>query len=136
MTFVQPRNRLTTHFSASITAVKRRISVYVRRYDVASSRNHCCHGNAKILSLSHCCWRRFICEKCESLRLCIENAKIGSNCIVVKPQNISYFCCGIMKCLCDYILDLVFWIFSSVACPALPYFSTLSHKGTKARKIY
>jgi len=60
MTFAR-RNRLTTHFSESIPVVKRRISVYVRCYDVASSRNYFYHGNGTILSPFHCCWRRCSC---------------------------------------------------------------------------
>ena len=60
-------------FSTTVVARKRlNVSLYV----------HC---------LS-CCWDRCSCREYGSFQCCLENARVGSFCTAVEPQNVSYCC--------------------------------------------
>ena len=87
----------------------------------------------------YCCWRTCNWQQYTSVQCYHGNATLGPLCTVVELQNTSC-CCQNNKYqilwTCVYILALVHRhekrmrriILSSVACLAMPYFSTFSHK--------
>jgi hypothetical protein len=115
--------------------------MYVRRYIVTCSRDHCCHENAKIISIFFVvvgvdvAFRPY--TECSVLPWkcnlhCCRAAKYLA--LLLTTISIEYYDCVSLLFGMQIVSSLLLIMVPSMACLAVPYFSTFCHKWHDFRK--